>query len=100
MPKIDVSVSHSLNRNEAKKRISNLLSKLKIDFKNKINGVHENWNGFNSIFSFKIHGMKMQGEIAVYQNSVNITGNVPLAAMMFRGVIEQTIRKEAVSLLR
>ncbi len=99
MPSIKVETSHQLEKQEAIVRISQLITKLKNDFKDKINNEYESWNGDNANFGFKIMGMNMKGTILVGVSSVVVRGTIPLGALPFRLLIENTIRKEAAKLL-
>jgi len=99
MPSVNIVVDHSLNRDDAKERIKKLFDKLKEDFQDKISDVHEIWNETHSDFSFKIMGLVMKGRLSVSNSDVRLNGQIPFTALPFKGLIENTIRKEAVKLL-
>lgn len=97
---MEVSVNHSLSKDEAKSRISNLVLALKESYKDKVTDMNENWQGYTNNFSFKMQGMKIKGVLNVLDNSVKITGKLPLMAMPFKSMIERTIKMKALELLR
>jgi hypothetical protein len=43
--------------------------------------------------------MPIHGQMHVHAGQVNVNGKLPLAAALFRGRIEQTIRSELATLL-
>ncbi len=95
-----VAVRHKLSTNDARKRISKLIFMLKKEYKDNISNVTEKWTGNKNSFSFRMKGLKITGYILVQQNSVSVNGKLPFMAMPFRGMIEETIRKKAIELLR
>src|ERR1035437_7475891 len=99
MPKLNMAVSHSLTQDEAVKRIKNLLNDVKTQFADKISGLHEEWDGNMGKFKFLAMGLPGSGTLAVKASQVEISGDLPFAAMLFKGKIESTIRSCAESLL-
>ncbi len=51
-------------------------------------------------FGFRRAGFKVSGTLDVLESAVNVPGPLPLAAALFRGQIERTIREELERLLR
>lgn len=99
MPKLKMAVSHSLTQDEAVKRIMNLLDDVKTKFSHKISDLHEEWDGNTGRFNFSAMGFPVSGTLTVNQSQVNISGNLPFAAMLFKGKIESTIKHRAETLL-
>ena len=54
MPSLEMSIPHKLGREEARRRIQDLLPKMKADFGEQIKDLHEEWNGDTGVFSFSI----------------------------------------------
>ncbi len=50
-------------------------------------------------YSFSTYGFNIKGDIDVEPDQVKVNGNLPFAAMMFKGKIEQTVREELEKLL-
>ncbi|MEN9443339.1 MAG: hypothetical protein RIS47_229 [Bacteroidota bacterium] len=99
MPKIEIKEAHTLLPQEAQQRISTLISELKIKHKDQISDINEVWNGNKCSFSFKLMGFRTEGTIEVHQTSIELQGNIPFAALVFKGSIESTIRSQARQLL-
>jgi hypothetical protein len=99
MPKLNMAVSHSLTQEEAIKRIMKLLDDTKTKFSHKISDLHEEWDGHTGKFNFSAMGFPVSGTLTVKATQVHISGNLPFAAMLFRGKIESTIKHRAETLL-
>ena len=99
MPSISLTEVHSLPTHEAQRRISGLLTELKTKHADKISDVHETWQGNSAQFSFKLMGVKIEGELQVAAQSVTLQGKIPFAALPFRGMAERVIREHARELL-
>ena len=100
MPKLTVAVEHSLTREEAVSRLQGFLSVIKERYQDKINNLEENWETHSGSFSFSVMGFSTSGTVLVEANEVKIDGKLPLAAMMFKGMVEQQIREQLVRILR
>ncbi|MFZ4589528.1 MAG: polyhydroxyalkanoic acid system family protein [Ignavibacteria bacterium] len=99
MPKIELNIPHELSQAEALTRIQNFLSELKNEHTDQIKDLEESWNGNIGEFSFKISGFKVSGSLEVGESAVVIKGDLPFAAIFFKGQIEDTIRAKAMELL-
>ena len=99
MPKIELNIPHELSQAEALNRIQNFLPQLKEQHSDRINDLQEKWNGNTGVFNFKISGFKVSGTLQVGESAVVIKGDLPFAAILFKGTIEETIRTKAIELL-
>ena len=99
MPKLNLQVKHSLQSDEALKRIRTLLSEVKNQYSDKISNLSEKWSGNVGEFSFDAMGLSVSGTLEVKADSIDLKGNLPFAASFFRGKIESTIRERAEKLL-
>ncbi|MGE5401858.1 MAG: polyhydroxyalkanoic acid system family protein [Ignavibacteriales bacterium] len=99
MAKMKISVPHNLGEGEAASRVRNLVSQLKNQYGSQITDMKETWNGNKGNFSFRAMGINVDGEIFVEPSQVNLEGNLPMAALPFKGTIESTIRNKLESLL-
>jgi hypothetical protein len=100
MPKINVNIEHSLSQAVALERVKGLLNKLKSEYGNMISDLKESWDGNGAEFSFRAMGMSVEGVISVGDNTFNLDGKIPLAALPFKGTIEKTILDETNKLLK
>ena len=94
-----MAVSHRLTQDEAVKRIKGLLADVKTQFADKLGDLHEDWDGNLGKFKFTAMGLPMSGTLAVKSSQIEITGDLPFAAMLFKGKIESMIRARAEILL-
>jgi Putative polyhydroxyalkanoic acid system protein (PHA_gran_rgn) len=100
MPKINLSVPHTLGQEEAKRRIANLMADSRARFADKISNAVESWNGHTDTFSFKAMGFSVSGTLEVQAAQILIEMNLPLAAFAIKGRIESEILTHARELLR
>jgi len=94
MPQMKVSVDHSLEPEEAIKRLRSFLELIKQAYGHQVSQLEENWEERSGTFSFKAMGFKTSGSLEVDQGEVRVVGQIPLAALMFRGKIEETLREQ------
>ncbi len=99
MPKMDVRVPHQLTQEEAASRIRNLIGELKQKFGGRIHNLQETWSGSGGTFSFETMGFNLSGTLSVGASEVRIEGSLPLAALPFRGMVEEAILEKAKNLL-
>ena len=99
MPMLNMTVPHNLEQNEALTRIKKLLGDVKTQFADKISNLQEDWDGNTGKFQFSAVGLPVSGSLTVKPSTVEISIDLPAAAMLFRGAIESTIRERAAKLL-
>jgi len=99
MPSIDMSIPHKLTQEEAKRRIQDLLPKMKTDFADQIKDLKEEWDGNSGKFSFSVMGFAVAGVLTVNESSVDLNGNLPFAATFFKGKIKSVIQSKAEEIL-
>jgi hypothetical protein len=99
MPSIEMSIPHKLSQDEAKRRIQDLLPKMKSDFADQIKDLHEEWTGNTGKFSFTVMGFAVSGTLHVNESSVDLDGDLPFAAMFFKSKIKSAIQEKAQEIL-
>jgi hypothetical protein len=99
MPRLNMAVSHNLTQDEAVKRMKNLLNDVKTQFADKISDLHEEWDGNMGKFTFSAMGFPVSGTLDVKTSQVEISGDLPIAAILFKRKIESTIRDRTETLL-
>ncbi|MEK7630394.1 MAG: polyhydroxyalkanoic acid system family protein [Patescibacteria group bacterium] len=99
MAKLNITITHRLNQDEALNRIKTLLDDVKHQFGDKISDLYEEWDGNAGKFSFSAMGFSVSGTLIVKPQEIELSGNLPFAASFFKGKIELTIRERAESLL-
>ena len=99
MPKLSIAVNHALDQGEVIQRLKNESNLLQSSFGNQVQDFHEDWSDKGLTFRFKAMGMSVDGSVAVEPNQILTTANVPLAAMMFKGMIEAKVKSRLEELL-
>jgi hypothetical protein len=94
MPRFSVHVPHQLSQQEAVSRVQGLLQRVKEKYQSQVSDLEESWADNVLSFKFKTYGFKIGGNLTAEADAVKIDGDLPIAAMMFKGRIEQTIRDE------
>jgi putative polyhydroxyalkanoate system protein len=95
MPQLKMQVQHSLGREEATRRIKEQLAKAI----QQVSEVEERWEDHTLTFRFKAMGFGVSGTLAVEDTGVKIDAQLPLAAAMVKGMIEQRLRQELETIL-
>lgn len=95
MPGFKVEVPHTLGQEEATNRVKSLLDHLRGRFEGAIKDMEQTWTDDDVMqFSFKTAGLTIKGTMDVQPESVIVKGDLPFAAMLFKGKIESSIREE------
>ena len=92
MPKLTVTVPHQLDQQAATTRLQGILAKIKERYEGQVSDLHEDWQGNVLNFSFKTFGFNIKGAMHVEAQQVKVEGDLPFAAMMFKGKIEQELK--------
>lgn len=99
MPRITLETPHSLGREEAARRLKEKFGSVRARYGSQVNNLQEKWLDHTFSFGFKAMGLGITGTVQVEDSSVKLKAELPLAAMLFRGTIEQKIRHELSGLL-
>ncbi len=99
MPSLTLTVPHQLGQQAAIDRIKPVLASLQERYQSQIKDLEQSWAGNVLNFVFRTMGMNIKGEMSVDDDQVKVDGTIPMAALMFKGKIEQTLRDELTKLL-
>ena len=99
MPKMNVTVPHALGLETANERLKGFMGKIKEKYQSQVSNLEESWAGNTLNFGFTTFGFPIKGAVNVEQNQVVLDGDLPFAAMMFKGKIEQEIKDQLARLL-
>jgi hypothetical protein len=94
MPSLKLAFPHQLGQEEAVARLKNLLSKVKNKYQDQVSNLSESWNENTLTFGFTTYGFKVAGDVIVEPSEVRLDGQIPFAAMMFKGKIESALREQ------
>lgn len=99
MPKLNLTIPHQLGRQQATERIHHFIEQLREDYGDQVSNLSQSWNGNALDFGFHAYGLAIQGTMTVNDEHLQLDGNLPTAAFLFKGKIESAIRKELSKLL-
>ena len=99
MPRVTVETSHALSGEEAMQRLKDKLSALKDTYQGQFSDLREEWNGNTFSYSFRAAGMKFAGTVTVQDSLVKLAAVLPLATIMFKGVIKAQVDTQLGELL-
>ncbi len=100
MPKIVRSFPHTLGREAATVRIKKALERERIVKADLVTVVDENWTSdYDVVFTLKIYNYAVGGEMNIEERQVRIELNLPLLAVLVKGMIESQLENEVKKLL-
>ncbi len=94
MPQLTVEVPHQLGQEEAARRLKARFDALRGTYQTQVSEATEEWRDHTLFFGFRAMGMKVSGTLAVEPALVRVDAELPFAAMMVKGMIEQRVRDE------
>jgi putative polyhydroxyalkanoate system protein len=100
MPQFNVRVPHTLTEQEARERLNRFVDILRQKFQDSVKDLEQNWDGDTLRFAFKTFGIPLKGGITVGEQQIDVAGDLPFTALMFRGKIESSIREQLERLMR
>jgi hypothetical protein len=99
MPSFRVSVPHELGQAAARARVEGFVDNVRSDLPAHVSDVAGEWNNYQLNFRLVATGMQITGTLQVEERLAEVSGSMPLAAVLFRGQIERSIREELSRLL-
>ena len=87
-----MEVPHTLGRDKATERLKKHIAAAVENYKAQLSDLREEWQDQTLSFGFKAVGMKVAGSMTVEDSRVRVEADLPLAAMMIKGMIEQQVR--------
>lgn len=100
MPKFHFEVPHTFTAEEAKSRLERFVDSLQAQYGDKVSDLTQNWSGNTLSFGFKTFGIKIAGAIEALDQKLDVTGEIPFSAMMFKGKIEGEVKEKLARLMR
>ena len=96
MPSLQLTFAHQLGQEEAVARLKNFLTRVQEKYQAQVADLQQAWNGNTLSFSFSTYGFKVSGDVVAEPTEVRLDGQIPIAAMPFKGKIEGAIRDQLV----
>ena len=90
-----IAIPHRTDRETAKKRLSQRLEQLLVQYHHYLSEHETRWEGDTLHFSGAARGFKANGTVDVTDHEVIIDGKLPLLARPFEPRIRSTIEREA-----
>lgn len=95
MPKFEVAVDHCVNRDEAVQRLRNFSQQVLANAPIEVTEIEERWDEQGNLeFAFRALGMRINGSVVTCSAFVRVVGQLPFAAVPFRGQIEKQIESQ------
>lgn len=92
---MSVEVPHTLTQNEATERLKKKHQEIREKHTYTVTDLTENWLDPNTLeFAFKVYGFSVTGSARSLEHSVALSVDLPVAAVMMKGMIESQIKKE------
>jgi hypothetical protein len=91
MPSFNTEVEHQLGQVEATERLKKLLDQVRQQYSDFVTELTGDWDDNVLTFSLQTYGFKIDGTLTVEDQLARLNGNLPFAALAFRGKIEQSI---------
>jgi putative polyhydroxyalkanoate system protein len=99
MPSVSVQVAHQLGQAGARAALESFMTANQDEVNQKITDLQQTWTGNILDYAFKTMGMKISGTLDVQPDSVKVVTQLPLAAMLFKGMVEAQMRENLNKLL-
>ena len=94
MPGFGSEVGHQLGQETAIERLKTFLDRVRELYKEQVSKLGGDWDANVLKFSLTTYGFTIDGVLTVEENLVTLSGNLPFAAIAFRGKIESSITAE------
>ena len=92
MPKFNVSVPHEIDRTEAISKLRTFMDAAREDSPVELSEVTETWDESGNLeFAFSAMGFRIDGQMVTEAVQISIRGNLPFAALPFRGALENQL---------
>jgi putative polyhydroxyalkanoate system protein len=99
MPNLTVSIPHQLSREEARRRVEELVADLLRDYGGMATRVQQSWSGDTLNFDVGAMGMSVSGHVDVEDQLVRLEAAIPFALAMLAGNMREKIEQEGRKLL-
>lgn len=99
MPQFTVTVPHRMQQSEATERVQALVDRIVQSQGGQVEVFEQTWNDNELRFGFKTFGVRLTGTMTVGPQDVRVVGDLPFAAMLFKGKIESGIEQQLQKML-
>jgi putative polyhydroxyalkanoate system protein len=99
MRHLTASIPHQLSRAEVKRRIEDLVERLRNQRGAFLENIQETWTGDAMRFSLSAVGQQLSGDLAVDDHAVHVNVALPWFFSMLAGTVKQAIEQRGHQLL-
>lgn len=100
MPKINLDIPHNHGKEASLEKLKMFLERVKQKYADKVSSLEGEWQENVLNFAMTTFGITIKGTVTVEESVAKFVGDIPFAAMMFKGQIEKGIRDELEKCLR
>jgi len=95
MPSFNVSVPHEIDRSEAVTKLKSFMVEARKDSPVELKDIEETWDEAGNLqFAFSAMGFRIAGKMVTEGQSVVVKGDLPFAALPFRGALETQLESK------
>ncbi len=94
MPAFRTEVPHTYGKEEATEKLTAFIDKVREHYKDQVSAIDGAWKENKLDFSLTTFGFTISGALTVEDKIAVLEGQLPFAAVAFRGKIEQGIKAE------
>jgi len=88
-----MTIPHALDQNEAIDRMKKESESAIASFGDQVKNIQQSWSNNRVDFSFSAMSFSIEGDMQVNHDNIALNATLPLAAIMFKGMIEQRLRE-------
>lgn len=100
MPAFQVIVPHALGQQQAVERLKAFLDRIAERYRDQVSKLEGSWAENILTFAMTTYGFTISGKLTVEEASARLDGQLPFAALAFRGKIEKSIGEEVAKALQ
>ena len=100
MPAFSTQVAHELGQHQATEKLKTFLDGVAEKYKDQVSKLEGNWEENVLNFSLTTYGFNITGTLTVEEEVARLDGQLPFAAVAFKGKIQQGIAGELERALR
>jgi hypothetical protein len=94
MPGFQVHVPHQLGKQQAIERLRPFVENIAKHYKERVSKSEGSWADNVLTFALTTYGFVLSGALTVEEDAVRVQGQIPFAALPFKGKIEQSFAGE------
>jgi hypothetical protein len=94
MPAFSTEVPHTLGKEVAIEKLKNLVDKVHEKYKDQVSSMTGDWADNVLSFAMTTYGFTINGDLTVEDDVAKLAGQIPFAAIAFKGKIQQSFAHE------